>query len=298
MNEPLQNKTYVITGATAGIGLAVAQALVGQGANVIGVGRSQERCLDAEGRLLGIAPQARIAYLCADLSLQSQVRGLAARIAETLAAWGKSDLDGLVNNAGTFTYWQTLTPEGFETQWAVNHLAPFLLTHALLPLLQAAGSAKIVTVSSGSHFSARLNWDDIQLRRRYNGLSAYGQTKLANILFTLALNRRLDALASVRAYAVDPGLVKTDIGLKSASGLASLVWRLRRSGGVEASVPARGILALLAAPTDRQPDAVYWKDGRPKQPSPRALDALAAERLWALSAQMCGLAEHERMEVV
>ena len=288
MNENFSGKTYVVTGATSGIGLAMAAELARKGASVIGVGRSAERCAAAEQHLRTIVDlQAHIDYLCADLTLQSQVRGLAARIAGLLASQGKTHLDGLVNNAGTFTYWQILSPEGFETQWAVNHLAPFLLTNELLPLLQAAPAAKIVTVSSDSHYSARLDWNDVQLRRHYNGLRAYEQSKLANVLFTLELNRRLGPGSTVRAFAADPGLVKTDIGFKGASGPVRWIWSLRRSGGVSPEKSAQGILRLLD--DDLAPDAiaVYWKDGKPKQPGKQALDARSANRLWALSEQMC-----------
>ena len=287
MNQNILGKTYVVTGATSGIGLAMAAELVREGASVIGVGRSAERCAAAEQHLRTIDPQAHIDYLCADLSLQSQVRQLAAHIGEVLASQGKSWLDGLVNNAGTFTYWQILSPEGFETQWAVNHLAPFLLTNALLSLLQAAPAARIVTVSSDSHYSARLDWNDMQLRRHYNGLRAYEQSKLANVLFTLELNRRLGSGTTVRAFAADPGLVKTDIGFKGASGPVRWIWSLRRSGGVAPEKSAQGILRLLDEEVTANSTAVYWKDGMPKQPGKRALDARSAGRLWALSEQMC-----------
>jgi len=287
MNENFSGKTYVVTGATSGIGLAIAGELVRLGASVMGVGRSKERCSAAEQRLLAIDPQARVEYLCADLSLQSQVRWLASCIREALASQGVDHLDGLVNNAGTFTYWQILSLEGFETQWAVNHLAPFLLTNELLPLLKAAPAAKIVTVSSDSHYNARLDWNDIQLRRHYNGLRAYEQTKLANVLFTLELNRRLGAGSTLRAFAADPGLVKTDIGFKGGSGVARWVWKLRREGGVAPEKSARGIVALLDEAVTQNSTAIYWKDGKPKQPGPRAVDVRSAGRLWALSEQMC-----------
>jgi NAD(P)-dependent dehydrogenase (short-subunit alcohol dehydrogenase family) len=288
MNEQFSGKTYLVTGATSGIGLAIAAELVSKGASVMGVGRSAERCAAAQRHLRTIDPQARIDYLCADLSLQSQVRRLAECIGETLASQGKKHLDGLVNNAGTFTYWQILSPEGFETQWAVNHLAPFLLTNALLPLLQAAPAAKIVTVSSDSHYSARLDWNDIQLRRHYNGLRAYEQSKLANVLFTLELNRRLGQDSTVRAYAADPGLVKTDIGFKGAAwGPVRWIWSLRRAGGVSPEKSAQGIVLLLDEEVTADSTAVYWKDGKPKQPGRLALDARSASRLWVLSEQMC-----------
>lgn len=289
MDTEVSNQTIVITGATSGIGLAAAELLARQGAFVIGVGRSPERCRAAEKRLGTLHPQGKAAYVVADLALQSQVRAAAAGIGEVLAAHGKTCLDGLLNNAGTFTYWLALTAEGFETQWAVNHLAPFLLTHELLPLLQAAPAARVVTVSSGSHYSGHLNWQDLQLRRHYNGLRAYDQSKLANVLFTLELNRRLGTEAPVRAVAADPGLVKTDIGLKGTPGLVGWIWERRRSAGISAEESARGIVRLFSEPGIQASSPIYWKHGAPQAPSRRALDEAAARRLWAISEQMCGL---------
>lgn len=289
MNETLQNKTFVVTGATSGIGLAVAEALALQSVTVIGIGRSEERCRQAEFHLRSIASHSQIIYLTADLSLQSEVRRLASQIRELLTAQGKTSIDGLVNNAGTFTFWQRLTPEGFETQWAVNHLAPFLLTHELLPLLLAAPAARVVTTSSESHYFAHLNWQDLQLKNHYNGLRAYDQSKLANVLFTLELNRRYSRRSELRAFAADPGLVRTDIGLKGTPGLVSRFWKLRSSGGTAPEIPARTIVYLLSEPTIQNQDDRYWKNCQPKQPSRRALDLASAQRLWEISEKMCGI---------
>ncbi len=231
----------------------------------------------------------RYYYLVADLALQSEVVKAAEGVCEILRREGKTCLDGLANNAGTFTYWLAFTAEGFETQWAVNHLAPFRLTLELLPLLQAAPTARVVTVSSDSHYGARIHWDDLQLRRCYNGLRAYGQTKLANILFTVELNRRLGAQSSVRAFAADPGLVKTDIGLKGTPGIARWIWGLRRRGGISPAEAAEGIVILLTDPAIQNASSVYWKHGKPKASSRASLDADAARRLWDLSENMCGI---------
>ncbi len=294
----LSSKTIVVTGATSGIGLAAAELLVRQGVFVIGVGRSAERCREAERRLRFLNPQAGAVYRVADLSLQRQVRDLAAQIRELVTSNGRPGLDGLINNAGTFTYWLALTAEGFETQWAVNHLAPFLLTHELLPLLRAAPTARVVTTSSDSHFGLRLDWEDIQLRHHYNGLRAYGQTKLANVLFTLELNQRLGEHSTVRAFAADPGLVKTDIGLKGNPALVRWVWARRRAGGVTPEESARGIVFLACEPSIQDSTAVYWKDCAPKQASRQAMDRDAARRLWALSEQMCGIRQEVAQESV
>jgi NAD(P)-dependent dehydrogenase (short-subunit alcohol dehydrogenase family) len=289
MEKPLAGKSIVVTGATSGIGLATAEALARQDALVIGIGRSAERCQAVESRLQAAYPQAKIVYRVADLSLQSQVRGLRPAVQEILEAEGKHGLDGLVNNAGTFTYWLTLTPEGFETQWAVNHLAPFLLTQVLLPLLMAAPAARVVTVSSDSHFSGRLDWNDLQLRRHYNGLRAYENTKLANVLFTAEFNRLLGTQSSVHAFAADPGLVKTDIGLKGTPPLVRWIWERRAAGGTPPELPAQNILYLLSEPSLQNSTEYYWKDSKAKRPKRQALDSVLGTRLWAASARMCGI---------
>ena len=290
MTSPFIAKTIVVTGATSGIGLATAEELIRQGADVIGVGRSAQRCRGAEQRLRSLNPAADVTYCTADLTLQTEVHRLAETIRHITAGRGRAAVDGLVNNAGAFTYWLTLTAEGFETQWALHHLAPFLLTRELLPLLQAAPAGRIVTVSSGSHYHTDLNWSDIQLRRRYNGLQAYKQTKLANVLFTAELNRRLGAQSGVRAFAADPGLVNTEIGLKGTPGLVQWVWERRRAAGIPAAEAARGIIFLLCEAALQDAREVYWKHGKPQSPSRQALDRVAAERLWALSERMCGTA--------
>jgi NAD(P)-dependent dehydrogenase (short-subunit alcohol dehydrogenase family) len=288
MKADLTNKTYVVTGATSGIGYATANLLCGAGAYVIGIGRSPERCAASEQTLQKECGNPMVKFITADLSRQADVRQAAVQIKEQLSNWGKPALNGLVNNAGAFTYWFTLTPDGVETQWAVNHLAPFLLTRLLMPQLQDAGDGRVVTVSSDSHNGARIRWDDPQLRRRYNGLGAYGVTKLANILFTLELNKRADG-TGMHAFAADPGLVKTDIGMKGTPGLVSWVWKIRRSGGTPPDVPAQGIVYLLTESSLHDTDEIYWKDSRPRRANRAALDPVEAARLWEYSERMCGL---------
>ena len=289
MVTELKDKTFVLTGATSGIGLAAAHLLAEGGAFLIGVGRSTERCAQVESQLRSAHPQALIEYCVADLSMQVQVRRLALNIRAKLQAHQSKSLDGLINDAGMFTYWMTLTPEGFEMQWAVNHLAPFLLTHELLPLLKAAPAGRLVTVSSGSHYNTRLKWNDLQLRRGYNCLLAYKQTKLANVLFTTELNRRLGSKSTLRAFAADPGLVFTEMGFKGNPGLVRWIWKLRRRSGVTPQESAMGVVYLATEPTIQNSSEIYWKDCHPKSPNPYALDEDAARRLWNLSEQMCGI---------
>lgn len=290
MNARLENMTVVITGATSGIGYAAARALARRGAAIIGVGHSQDHCRSAEEAVRAdLGSNGLLCFLPAELSLQTDVRRLAESIRTTLRGWNRQHLDVLINNAGTVPFWQTLTPEGFDMQWAVNHLAPFLLTLELLPLLQAAPQGRVITVSSGSHYNTRLNWQDIQLRRHYNPLRAYNQTKLANVLFTLEFNRRFAGGGRVHAFAADPGLVNTEIGLKSNSSIARWVWNIRRRGGVTPEAAAQGLVFLATEPSIQDAADLYWKNGRPRKPSYEALNPQAAKQLWELSAQMCGV---------
>jgi NAD(P)-dependent dehydrogenase (short-subunit alcohol dehydrogenase family) len=286
----LEGKTMVVTGATSGIGRATAAALAARGAHVIGVGRSARRCREAQRAIEEAHPEARLSFCVADLAAQRQVLALAEAIRERITAAGEERLDVLVNNAGTVSSRQVTTEDGYELQFAVNHLAPFLLTHALLPLLRNAPAARVVTVSSGSHYRTRMRWDDVMFRRRYSCLAAYKQSKLANVLFTAEFNRRRGEALRVRAYAADPGLVNTRIGLKGTGGPARWIWELRREHGASPEEGAATVVFLAAEPAVEEAQAIYWRGCRPRSPSRYARNADHAARLWALSERLCGLA--------
>jgi NAD(P)-dependent dehydrogenase (short-subunit alcohol dehydrogenase family) len=287
MSDTLSQKTAVITGATSGIGWAAAGQLANLGWFVIGIGRSQERCDAAQSQVQLLSPSGLGTYIIADLSEQSQVRAAATQVGEILDQAGIAGLDALLNNAGAFYFWLDLTSEGFEKQWATNHLAPFLLTHRLLPRLKAAPSARVVMTSSMSHYKTTLNWEDIQLRRKYNGMRAYQQTKLANVLFTAEINRQVGG--TVKAFAADPGLVDTGIGSKSDALLARWFWNWRRRKGISAEESAKGLVFLASEPSIQGSSEIYWKHSMPKVPKPYALDPENGKRLWALSEKMCGI---------
>jgi NAD(P)-dependent dehydrogenase (short-subunit alcohol dehydrogenase family) len=285
----LVNKTIVITGATSGIGRAALRALASRGAAVIGVGRSAERCQQAKQAILAEIPAAQIEFAVADLSSQQQVRDLAAEITRLVDESGGGKIDALINNAGTVSSWYVATADGYEMQFAVNHLAPFLLTHELLPLLEKAPSGRVVTVSSGSHYKAEMHWEDVMYRKGYGCLKVYMQSKLANILFSAELNRRLGAGSSVHAYAVDPGLVNTEIGFKGTSGIEKWVWRRRKKKGISPEQAAETPIFLAVDPSVNGSGDVYWKECQPKVPSADALREDEAARLWALSERLCGI---------
>jgi len=283
-NDVVLGKTVVITGATAGIGLAAACALAEQGVRLIGVGRDLVRCEAARKVILQASPKAVVQFLQADLALQSEVRRLAAEIGETLKRWGTPSLDVLVNNAGMIASSLQRTDEGIERTLAVNHLAPFLLTHQLLPWLQAARQGRVITTSSESHYRTWINPKRINHPLIYHVLWAYKVSKLENVLFTIEFNRRV---RPTRAYAVDPGLVNTEIGLKGTGPFSRWIWEMRRRGGTPAEVPAQTIAHLAGA--EDLPNAPYWYDGAPKQPSRVARSEKTARELWKVSCELCGI---------
>ena len=290
MNNP---KTIFISGATSGIGLEAARDLACKGHSIIGSGRSTERCEKARLSILQSCPQAQIQYEIADFSSLEAVHQLGKRVREKTAAKG---LDVLVNNAGQITERYTPTLDGYETQFAVNHLAPFLLTHELLPSLQKAGQSRVVNVSSRSHRFMRIFWGDVMLRRFYHVLLAYKQSKLANVLFTYELNRRFAGENGLRAYALHPGLVNTSIGLKGTKGVARKVWEKRGPRGVSPQKGAETIIHLAEVEELADPLAVYWRDCRPWPPSSYAQRPQEAARLWELSLQLCKIREYGRPE--
>ncbi len=277
-------KIAVVTGATSGIGLATVQALAEQGARVLGVGRDAAKCEAAESFLRAAVPGAEVRYDPCDLSSQAQIRGLGRALREALPR-----VDILVHAAGCVSSYFMATEDGIELQFAVNHLAPFLLTHELMGHLAKSEGARMVIVSSGSHYHTRLDFSDLQMRRHYRCLSQYKRVKLCNVLFAAELDRRFSAL---RSFAMDPGLVRTEIGLKGTSGIEKFVWRRRMKHGVDPSVPADAIAFLALDPGMAMWRGGYWKDKAPKDPNPRALGREDARALWEASLRFTGIREY------
>lgn len=289
-------KVVIITGATSGIGLATVKELAARGMYVIGAGRSKERCCAAEEEVKNAFPGANVRYLTADLSSLGEVERLGTEIHQQLAHDGIEHIDVLINNAGTVSSWYISTVDGFELQFAVNHLASFRLTFELLSLLARSPEGTVIVVSSGSHYRTKIHWKDVMLRKHYNCLWAYKQTKLANVLFVTELNRRLtSAGSSIKAFAIDPGLVNTDIGTKGLGGIAKKIWEIRSKSGTSADQPAQTIAWLAEEPDARKTDAVYWKDKIPLAPSRYSQRTDVAKRFWELSERMCAIRYEGRL---
>jgi retinol dehydrogenase 12 len=284
----LTGKTVVVTGATAGIGFQAVRDFAATGAQVIGVGRSVAKCEEIKSRIQMDHPTAHLEYLCANLSSQRQIHVLADQVKNTLVGWGADRLDVLVNNAGLYMGKKVLTEDRIETTFAVNHVAVFMLTHLLLPVLSRSETSRVITVSSGSHYKTKINPERAKNPRVYFGLWAYQVSKLANVLFTAEFNRRQDEMAP-HAYAMDPGLVNTDIGLKQTGWLARLVWKNRQKLGVSVEVPSKTILYLAGEPALQNAAEVYWYKCAPREPNPLALDHELGKRLWDESLRICGM---------
>jgi NAD(P)-dependent dehydrogenase (short-subunit alcohol dehydrogenase family) len=282
----LAGKTAVITGATSGIGLATAKLFALHGARVIGVGRDVNRCRKAESEIREVCPDAQVTYLLADLSSLNQVRRLAEEIRAELVRTQSPCLDILVNNAGTYSQNKVLTEDGIEKTFAVNHLAPFLLTNSLLPDLQRSAAGRVITISSDSHYNMTIDPAEVHNPGFFLGILAYGRSKLANVLFTLEFNRRNKG-SRVHAYAVDPGLVRTEIAFKGQPAFSRFIWKVRRSAGVEPEVPAGTVLYLACEPTVQNSTENYWYDRKPKRCSREAADPVMAVKLWDTSLNLC-----------
>jgi NAD(P)-dependent dehydrogenase (short-subunit alcohol dehydrogenase family) len=279
-------KNCIVTGANSGIGFATARALAGAGFRVAMVCRSEAKGRAARERILNEIDHDAVTLWIADLAEQAQVRRVAAELRAHF-----DHLDVLVNNAGTWRSELAYTPDGVESVFAINHLAYFLLTHELYPLLRQAPDARVVNVSSDSHFQIKgLYLDDLFLTKRYHGLRSYAQSKLANVMFTYEFDRRRPD-AQVSSYAVQPGLVQTDIGLKHTNWLHALAWRVRRRmrGNKTPAEGAATSIYLATEPAVADQSGQYWDDCRPKPSSEGSYDQAAAAQLWDESCRLCGI---------
>ncbi len=275
-------KTVVVTGATSGIGLAVCGELIKNGYSIIGIGHSEENCTAAKEKLLKEYPRGTITFYWGELMQQPEVRVLADKIRTDLSKRSGGELYALILNAGCVRSWYMTTPEGYEHQFALNHLSGFLLAHELLPNL-ISGGGRILLTSSGSHKWMKMNWSDVMYERRYRPLMAYKQSKLCNMLFAMGFNDRF-ADQSLCAYGVDPGLVRTDIGNKKTGGIVDFVWKRRKKHGVDPSVPAQIYVDLLKQET-RAGGLYYSIKGR--MPYSREVTRRNADRLFELSEKLC-----------
>ncbi|MDJ0847329.1 MAG: SDR family oxidoreductase [Myxococcota bacterium] len=278
----LAGRTCLVTGATSGIGLETALGLVRLGARVLLVGRSRERGNEALQRVRAEDGPGTAELLLADLASLDEVRRLADAVLEAAPA-----LHLLVNNAGVVNLRRTTTRDGFETMFAVNHLAHFLLTLRLLDRLRESAPSRIVHVASDAHRFGVLDIDDLQSERRYGAMKSYGRSKFANILFSDELARRLEG-SGVTSNSLHPGAVATRLG-KNNGWFGELATSLLRPFFL---TPEQGARTTLHVATDPALEAVsgrYFARQREARPSAATRNPELAGQLWERSLALCGL---------
>ena len=278
----MTGKTALITGGTAGIGKATAVGLAALGAHVGIVGRDPTRTLAAAQDIRRQSGNPAVDAFVADMSSLTEVRRLAAAV---LDAYPR--LHVLVNNVGGFWAHRHLTADGLERTFALNHLAPFLLTDLLLDRLKASAPARIVTVSSSAQATGSIDFDDLQHETDYSGPRAYSQSKLANVMVTYELARRL-AGTVVTANVLHPGVVRTAFGAEDPSTLTRIVQPFTRF----LKTPAQGAATSIYLAASADVDGItgkYFADRKPKRSNETSYDTTTANRLWQVSAQLTGV---------
>ena len=273
----MDNKVCLVTGANSGIGKVTAQALSAQGATLLMVCRNRQKGEMALEAIKTHSKNDGVQLFVADLSSQADIRRLAAEIQTRTPR-----IDVLVNNAGGINPTRTLTKDGFETTLAVNHLSHFLLTNLLLESLKASSAPRVVNVSSQAHQIGTINFDDLGLQKHYNAMKAYAQSKLANILFTYELARRLSD-QKIMVNTLHPGAVNTNFG-KNLDGIAGFFFR---SCGFLMRTPERGaetVIWLATAPELNGVTGKYFSDKKEIRSSKVSYNSDVAKRLWDISA--------------
>ncbi len=280
----MQGTTALVTGATDGIGKETALRLAEKGARVLIAGRNPEKGAQAVADINAQTGRADAMFLAADLSTQRDVRGLAEAVKQAT-----DRLDVLVNNAGAIVFGRQETADGIELTFALNHLNYFLLTNALLDLLKASAPSRVVSVASIAHRRATLNFDDLQLKKGYGSWKAYSRSKLANIMFTYELARRLEG-TGVTANCLHPGFVRSHFG-QNNNPFARLAVSLAMRFGNAISVQegARTSIHLASSPEVEGLSGLYFDECRPVKSNRVSYDEAAQKRLWDISAGMVGL---------
>lgn len=278
----MEGKICVITGANSGIGKELSRQLGELGATVVMVGRNSARLAEAQQELQRAAPAGKYELVVADLSRMARVREAAQQIRERFPR-----VDVLANNAGIYLPDRRVTAEGFEEMFAVNHLAAFLLTHELLEALAVAGGARVITTSSFGHRLGHMDFEDLQAARSFNGLRQYSTTKLANILFTRELARRVKERGIV-AHAYHPGAVASGFA-QDELGIFGVGVKLAKPFLRSAKKAATTGTYLATSADALTSSGEYWANSKRRTPSKEARSDEVSLRLWDVTERMLGL---------
>jgi len=280
-DSSMAGKTCLVTGATAGIGLVTARVLAEKGATVVVVGRSPARADATVAAIRLRTGNPQVDFLVADLSSQADIRRLAGQFLERYPR-----LDVLVNNAGALFLKRQESVDGIEMTFALNHLGYFLLTELLLDRQKACTPARIVNVSSAAHRRVTLDFDDLQAHRHYRGFRQYSRSKLANLLFTYELSRRLQG-SGVTANALHPGFVLSNFGTNN--GWWRLLRPIFRLMAIDVEEGALTTIYAATAPELEKVTGEYFDEQHAALSSAASHDPDAARRLWQISEQMTGM---------
>ena len=278
----MKDKVVLVTGANSGIGRAASLALAKKGATVVMVARDKERGEAARSETIRESQNASVDLLLADLSSLESVRQLATEFQRKY-----SKLHVLINNAGLFNQRRHVTMDGYENTFATNYLAPFLLTNLQLDLLKASAPSRIINVSSVGHYSGHINFDDLNLEKEYGAWKAYGQSKLALVLFTHELAKKLQG-TSVTVNAVHPGTVATNIWSRPL-GPVGFIMALPKLFMTTPRQGAETIVYLASSPDAKDLNGEYLEKLKVKKSSDESYNEEIAQRLWDVSAKLTGL---------
>ncbi len=278
----MEGRVCMITGANSGIGRATATGLAQLGATVVMVCRDPSKGEAALAEIKARSGNDSVTLMLADLSSQKSIGSLVKELTSIY-----EHLHVLVNNAGVFLSKRAVTVDGIETTFAVNHLAPFLLTNLLLNILKASAPARIVNVSSSAHCGGHIDFDDLQGEKKYSGFKAYSQSKLANALFTYELARKLNG-TGVTANCLHPGAVATNL-VRSNSGFYGLIWKLVSPFVLSPEKGAQTCIYLASSPEVDDLTGKYFVKETETVSSKESYDEAIAQRLWQVSAELMGL---------
>ncbi len=279
----MTNKNALVTGGNAGIGFATAKALAQKGAHVYIVARDKTKAEEAVKNIITDTGNKNVDYFLADFSSQTSIRKVVSEIKSRVNV-----IDVLINNAGGTFLEFGLTEDGIEKTIATNHFAYFLLTNLLLEQIKKSAQGRIVNVASGSHYRGKINFESFAQNKGYFVMKAYGQSKLANVLFTNELAERLSG-TNVTVNSLHPGFVKTKIGNKNATWYSGLFWSIVTLGAISVEEGAQTSVYLATSPDVKHITGKYFDKCKPKQPSKLALDKNLGKELWKKSEELCPL---------
>ena len=282
--QAMKQKVCLITGATSGIGKEVALGMAKRGYQIVVIGRNAEKGTRLESEIKQSSPNCSFAYYLADMSDLENVKAVSAEI---LAAYPVIDV--LVNNAGGVFSSFELTAAGVERTMANNHLGYFISTLGLLPALAKSADPRVIIVSSATHYQAELDFESFHQEKKYQIMKAYGQSKLANVMFTYALDRRLKG-SPIKANVIHPGVVKTPIGRKAKNAFHRFAWNVfALFKGVSPATSAENYFYLAATVEGGKHRGQYFHDGVHQPSSDLSYDESIQEKLWTWSVEQTGV---------